>query len=79
MRKKICNRITKENNRLHQNEQDFVDAIDNTFYALEEPRQGKSFTTYYNTDKFMSENGIVVTLSGDGGDEIFTVYKHHVR
>ena len=77
--KKYATELQIENNRLHQNEQDFVDAMDNTFYALEEPRQGKSFPTYYNTNKFMSENGIVVTLSGDGGDEIFTGYKHHVK
>jgi asparagine synthase (glutamine-hydrolysing) len=77
--KKYCDELQIENNRLHQNEQDFVDAMDKTFYALEEPRQGKSFPTYYNTNKFMSENGVIVTLSGDGGDEIFTGYKHHVK
>jgi asparagine synthase (glutamine-hydrolysing) len=77
--KQYCEELNIQNNRLHQNEADFVEAMDNTFYALEEPRQGKSFPTYYNTNKFMSENGIVVTLSGDGGDEIFTGYKHHVK
>lgn len=75
--KKYCDELNVTNNQLHQNEKAYVDAMDNTFYALEEPRQGKSFPTYYNTNKFLSENNITVTLSGDGGDEVLSGYKHH--
>lgn len=75
--KRYCADLKVLNHQLFQNEQSYVDSMDNTFYALEEPRQGKSFTTYYNTNKFLSEHGIVVTLSGDGGDEVLTGYKHH--
>ena len=65
------------NNIIHQTQTDYVDVIEDTFYALEEPRQGKSFPTYYNTNKFISQNNITVTLAGDGGDELFGGYKHH--
>jgi len=77
--KQFANELNVSNERLWQNEEDFINAIDNTFYALEEPRQGKSFPTYYNTNKFMSENGITVTLSGDGGDELLFGYKHQTK
>jgi asparagine synthase (glutamine-hydrolysing) len=75
--KQLCKDWGVENFEVRQTQQDYVDALDDTFYALEEPRQGKSFPTYYNTNKFMSQNNITVTLSGDGGDEIFGGYKHH--
>jgi asparagine synthase (glutamine-hydrolysing) len=75
--KRICDEWGIENNMLYQTQQDYVDALEDTFYALEEPRQGKSFPTYYNMNKFISSHDITVTLAGDGGDELFAGYKHH--
>jgi asparagine synthase (glutamine-hydrolysing) len=75
--KTYCEMLGVQNHRVHQTQQDYVDALEPTFYALEEPRQGKSFPTYYNTNKFLSENNITVTLAGDGGDEVLVGYKHH--
>ena len=72
-------RLNIENNVAYQTQQDYVDALEDTFYALEEPRQGKSYPTYYNMNKFMSSNDITVTLAGDGGDELFAGYKHHMH
>lgn len=57
-------------------EQDWVDALEATVLALEEPRQGKSLPAYYLCNKLMSDMGCVVTLSGDGGDELLMGYKH---
>ena len=78
---KLAQRLCKdwgiENNVVYQTQQDYVDALEDTFYALEEPRQGKSFPTYYNMNKFIASNDITVTLAGDGGDELFAGYKHH--
>ena len=80
---KLAERLCKdwgiENNVVYQTQQDYVDALEDTFYALEEPRQGKSFPTYYNMNKFMASNDITVTLAGDGGDELFAGYKHHAH
>jgi asparagine synthase (glutamine-hydrolysing) len=75
--KGLAERFEVFNNTVRQSQQDYVDALEDTFYALEEPRQGKSFPTYYNTNKFISQNNITVTLAGDGGDELFGGYKHH--
>ena len=57
--------------------QDFIDCYNDTMLALEEPRQSKSLPTYYFTNKRIKEEGVTVTLSGDGGDEILAGYKHH--
>ena len=75
--KRVCDEWGIENNMLYQTLQYYVDALEDTFYALEEPRQGKSFPTYYNMNKFISSHDITVTLAGDGGDELFAGYKHH--
>ena len=74
----LCKDWDIENNMVYQTQIDYVDSLEDTFYALEEPRQGKSFPTYYNMNKFMSSNDITVTLAGDGGDELFAGYKHHL-
>lgn len=60
-------------------QQSWIDNFDKAIYCLEEPRQGKSYSAYYETNKFLSENGITVTLTGDGGDELLAGYKHHRR
>jgi len=56
---------------------DFLDAIDDCALALEEPRSNKNVTAYYLLNKELARQGIVVTLSGDGGDEVLTGYKRH--
>jgi asparagine synthase (glutamine-hydrolysing) len=60
-------------------QQDWVSNIERTMLALEEPRQGRSFPAYYLTNKLMSELGAVITLSGDGGDELLVGYKHYAN
>jgi asparagine synthase (glutamine-hydrolysing) len=58
-------------------EQDWVNDLEKAVVALEEPRQGKSYPAYYATNRLLKQHGMVVTLSGDGGDEILAGYKHH--
>lgn len=58
-------------------EQLWVDNFARAIVALEEPRQGRSHSAYYLTNKVAADNGVIVTLSGDGGDELLAGYKHY--
>ena len=47
--------------------------------SLEEPVYNLSMPMYEHMNKVMSENGIIVTLSGDMGDEILGGYSSYLR
>ena len=64
-------------NEITVTDEDYINNWEETLLALEEPRQSKSLPAYYCTNKYISENDITVTLSGDGSDELFGGYKHH--
>lgn len=57
-------------------EQSWINDFELAIAALEEPRQGKSYPAYYAMNRLLKQKGIVVTLSGDGGDELLMGYKH---
>jgi len=77
--KKLAELYKTDHTELVINSKDFVSAIEPCIEALEEPRYNRSSPAYYLLNKLMSEQGIVVTLSGDGGDEVFTGYPRHCR
>ena len=45
----------------------------------EECIQNPSNFVYYYTNKFMKQNGVTITMSGDMGDELFTGYHNHLN
>lgn len=57
----------------------YVDNFDAAIYALESPIQSKSLPAYYCTFKRLHNDNNTVVFSGDGGDEIFAGYKHHLH
>ena len=54
-------------------ESDFVDSVEKVIEAIEEPRHNSSLAAYYLLAKQASSD-VVVTLSGEGGDELFGGY-----
>ena len=48
---------------------------DESIKAIEEPRYNWNLPMYYHTNKFLSQNNIVVTMAGDIGDEIYGGYQ----
>ncbi len=57
----------------------FLNSIEDTISILEEPRSNVNISAYYLMNKYIANNNITVTLSGDGGDELLTGYKHHAK
>ncbi len=53
---------------------DFANAVVASTDVIEEPRYNRSTPAYYLTAKALSLDGVVVTLSGDGGDEMMAGY-----
>jgi|TARA_R110002050_G_scaffold11335_4_gene38335 asparagine synthase (glutamine-hydrolysing) len=77
--KKLAGLYNSDHTELLVTRKNFISAIEPCIEALEEPRYNRSSPAYYLLNKLMSEQGIVVTLSGDGGDEVFTGYPRHCK
>jgi len=76
--RKLSSHYKTDHTELLVTEQMYIDSFEDTVWALEQPFGNKSTPAYYAMNKTVSENGVVVTLSGDGGDELFTGYKRHL-
>ena len=74
---RICDEWGIENNVLYQTQQNYVDALEDTFYALEDQDKVKVFPTYYNMNKFISSHNITVTLAVMVVMNCLQSYKHH--
>ncbi len=55
------------------------DYWNDTIRFMEEPRYNWNLPMYYYTNKFLSQNKIVVTMSGDIGDELYGGYANYFR
>jgi len=51
-----------------------IEHWDDAIYYMEQPVYNQSQVMYYYTNKIMSQNGIVVTMAGDMGDELLGGY-----
>ena len=54
-----------------------IDSWDDTMYYMEQPMYNQSVAMYYHTNKVLHDNGIVVTMAGDMGDEILGGYPRY--
>ena len=73
-----ANILAQKNNFNHQEviitPDTFMNSWDDSIYYMEQPVYNPSMSMYCFTNKFLSENEIVVTLAGDMGDEILAGY-----
>ena len=53
---------------------DVIDSWDDAIYYMEQPMYNQSIAMYCHTNKVLHENGIVITMAGDMGDEILGGY-----
>lgn len=77
--KKMAEEYGFKNTSVEISQDDWVDNIEKAAKVLEEPRQGRSFPVYYLTNKALRKEGLTITLSGDGGDELFAGYSHYFK
>ncbi len=52
---------------------------DASINAIEEPRYNWNLPMYYYTNKFLSNNNVIVTMAGDIGDEIYGGYQKYIN
>lgn len=77
MAMKLSKDYNTEHTELLITQDSFIDAIDKCAIAAEEPRYNQSTPAYYLLNEKVSQSGVVVTLSGDGGDELLAGYPRH--
>ena len=58
---------------------EYMDTWDKSIYYMEQPIFNPSMSMYCYTNKVMSENGIVVTMAGDMGDELLGGYPKYQK
>ena len=70
--------LAKENNFNHKEvmitPQNYIDSWADSIYYMEQPVYNPSMSMYCYTNKFLSDNDIVVTMAGDMGDEVLAGY-----
>ena len=78
--------MTKQSKTLNLNHQEVKITPDiiskywnDTIKYMEEPRYNWNLPMYFYTNKFLSQNKIVVTMSGDMGDELYGGYANYFR
>ncbi len=76
MAKKLCQEYTIEHHEIFVREQDFIDAIEPSIVAMEEPRYNHSVPAYWLLAREAAKE-VVVILNGSGGDELFLGYSRY--
>tara|TARA_B100000900_G_scaffold390201_1_gene383722 strand:+ start:391 stop:2157 length:1767 start_codon:yes stop_codon:yes gene_type:complete len=70
--------LAKQNNFNHKEvvitPETFIDSWDDSIYYMEQPVYNPSMSMYCATNKFLSDNEVIVTMAGDMGDEILAGY-----
>ena len=58
---------------------DFIESLPDLIRTLDEPPPGMNAFSQYSVFKLVAENGVKVSLDGQGADEIFAGYPRHLE
>ena len=80
---KVARRFAKEQNFNHHDvvisPKEYLSAWDDSIYYMEQPNYSPSNPMNCHTNKVLSNNGIVITMAGDMGDELFGGYPKYIN
>ncbi len=75
--KEVANHIKSEHFEIFMDKKAFLDTLDESFYALEEPLGDPAAIPLTYLFKNVKAKGIKAVLSGEGGDELFMGYRQY--
>jgi len=73
-----CDQIDVQNYRVHLNSKEVPELAEDLHGYTDEPYGGLPTIAYYKMNKVEREQGFIVSIEGQGGDEAFGGYLYHV-
>ncbi len=77
--KMLANSLGTNHNEIIHTQKDWDSFLESSWRTCEEPMYNWSIPMYQQVNKVMSENGIVITLAGDMGDELTLGYPSYFK
>jgi len=76
---KLKQKFNLDHREWYMSFENYLNFLEEAYLTIEEPHGNFHCPSYYLLNKIVSQNDIVVTLSGDGGDESLSGYACHLN